>query len=127
MGRTWHPMKTIVEPMCRYPQHIGSTDLSIYSELLCVRYSGRYSGCDGDLPPVRRTRPVSRRTDVEIEDGRRQVQRAARVRDIDDAADAPLDRSRAEQQVGLLAGEAPLLEVSIAFRHARRYATVASR
>ena len=69
------------------------------------------SAGDRRHPAVGRHRAGRRRADVEVEDRRRQVERAAGVRDVDDAADAALDRRRAEQQVGLLAGVAELLEV----------------
>src|SRR5690606_18455771 len=65
----------------------------------------------GDLAPVDLARALGVRPDVHVEDGRRQEHRAAGVRDVHDAADAALDRGGAEDQVALLTGVAPGLEV----------------
>src|SRR5215207_9525570 len=79
----------------------------------CVRASGqrRPLGGHGALSPVGRPGALGGGADVEVEDGGRQVQGGAGVGDVDDAADPPLDRGRAEQQVGLLARVAEGLEV----------------
>src|SRR5690606_40932909 len=72
---------------------------------------GGRSGRDRALAPVLPLRPLRRGTDVEVEDRRRQVERAAGVGDIHHAADPPLDRRRPQQQVRLLTGVTPPLEV----------------
>src|SRR5580700_7801843 len=51
------------------------------------------------------------RLDVEPEDLGRYRQRRARVRNVDDAADAPFDRRRSEDRVGLRPGESEFLQV----------------
>src|SRR5829696_5764282 len=78
-----------------------------------VRASGAACplGGDGALSPIGPSWALGGGSDVEVEDGRRHIQRAAGVGDVDDAADPPLDRGRAEQQVGLLARVAEGLEV----------------
>ena len=65
----------------------------------------------GGLAPVGPRRPGGRGRDVEVEDRRGQVERAAGVRDVDHPADPALDRRGAEQQVRLRAGVAELLQV----------------
>src|SRR5215218_2132582 len=76
-----------------------------------VRRAACPLGGDGALAAVGLAWAVGGGSDVEVEDRRRHVQRAAGVGDVDDAADPALDGSRAEQQVGLLAGVAEGLEV----------------
>src|ERR1700730_14979339 len=51
------------------------------------------------------------RKDIEVENFRRNGERAAGVRDVDDAADAAFTRRGAEDHVGLFAGIAELLEI----------------
>jgi hypothetical protein len=65
----------------------------------------------GAPPAVGSLRAGGRRPDVEVKDGGGQVQGRTRVRHIDDAAEAALDRGGAEQQVGLLRGVAELRQV----------------
>src|SRR5262249_16721228 len=55
--------------------------------------------------------PRGVRTNVEVEDVRRDGQRTAGVGDVDDAADPSFDRRRSEQNIGLLARVAELLQV----------------
>src|SRR5215211_3732947 len=69
--------------------------------------SRRYGGPSSVLPPW----ALGGGSNVEVEYGGGHVERAAGVGDVDDAADAPLDRGRAEQQVGLLTRVAELLQV----------------
>src|SRR5262245_54625748 len=69
------------------------------------------SGGHGALAAGDLLRSARRRTGVEVEDLGGQVERAAGVGDVDDAADPPFDGGRAEEQVGLLAAVAELLEV----------------
>ena len=62
-------------------------------------------GCvarQGAASEVAALRPVHGGADVEVEDRGRQVQRCAGVGDVDDAAEASLDRRGVDQQVGLL-------------------------
>src|SRR5262249_19054218 len=51
------------------------------------------------------------RPDVEIEDSGRDVQRHARIGDIDDAAHAALDRCGTDDRIGLLAGITEVLQI----------------
>src|SRR5580658_3338897 len=51
------------------------------------------------------------RLDVELENLRRYRQRRARVWNVDDAADAPFDRCRSEDRIGLRPGEPEFLQV----------------
>src|SRR4029450_2383725 len=76
-----------------------------------VRRAACPLGGHGALSPIGPPWALGGGSDIEVEDGRRHIQRAAGVRDVDDAADPPLDRGRAEQQVGLLTGVAEGLEV----------------
>src|SRR3712207_4498433 len=73
---------------------------------------GPRSGGDADLPAVPARRALATGPDVLVEDLRRQEDRAAGVGDVHHTADAALDRRGAEDQVGLLAGVAPLLQVA---------------
>src|SRR5690606_10329001 len=69
------------------------------------------SGRHGHLAAVDELRALPAGPDVGVEDLRRQEERAAGVRDVEDAADPALDRRGAEDEVGLLPGVPPLLEV----------------
>src|SRR6516162_1178391 len=51
------------------------------------------------------------RTDIEVENFRRNGERTAGVRDVDDAADSAFARRRAQDHVGLFAGVAEFLEI----------------
>src|SRR5215211_7891566 len=76
-----------------------------------VRRAACPLGGDGALSPIGPSWAFGGGSDVEVEDGRRHIQRAAGVGDVDDAADPALDRGRAEQQIRLLTGVAEGLEV----------------
>src|SRR5262249_18794822 len=65
----------------------------------------------GNRSALRHLRRFLRRPDVEVEDRGRQVQRAARVRDVHDPRYPALDRRGSEQQIGLLARETELGQV----------------
>src|ERR1700722_3359736 len=72
-------------------------------------FVGRKRHVDAALDVFDRT--GRRRHDVEVEDFRREVQRCAGIRNIDDAADMALHRGNTENGVGLRTGIAELLQI----------------
>src|SRR3954453_14801405 len=73
---------------------------------------GSVSGRVGEIAALHHLlRAFGVRPDVELEDGGRDVQRYAGVRDVNDAAHPAFDRRRADDRISLLARVAEVLQI----------------